>query len=120
MTSQAVHPNNKEKKARIAHIVAGLVILIHAFERFSAGHGPYWLFASAGLVFILLAIFHHRLAQKFPWIDGVFFMIEGVLSLVIAYEYIHTGKKALPFVYGITGVFQIFLAFWKMRYKKFK
>lgn len=118
MTEQPVHANNKGKKARIAHIIAGLVILIHAYERFDAGHGPYWLFALAGFVFIFLAIFHHSLAHKFPWIDGVFFLIEGALSLVIAYEYFHVGKKALPIVYAATGIFQIFLAFWKIRNKK--
>lgn len=118
MSAATVQSNNKEKKARIAHIVAGLVILIHAFERFDAGHGPYWLFALAGIVFILLAIFHHSIVHRFPWIDGVFFLIEGILSLVIAYEYFHAGKKALPIVYAATGVFQVFLAFWKMRDKK--
>lgn len=118
MTAQPVHSSNKGKKARIAHIIAGLVILIHAYEKFVAGHGPYWLFAIAGIVFILLAVFHHSLAQKFPWIDGVFFLIEGILSLVVAFEYFHAGKKALPIVYSATGVFLVFLAFWKMRNTK--
>ena len=101
---------NREKAKRFAHIVAGLTILIHAFSHYETGHGTYVLFLIAGLVFLTVAILHPILEKKLPWIDGVFFAIEAILSLVISYEYFHLGKKAIPFIYLIVAIVQFGLA----------
>jgi hypothetical protein len=102
---------NKEKARRVAHITAGFVILIHAYEKFESHHGSYLFFGIFGIVFLAVAFFHHQLAQKFPWIDAVFFIIEAILSLIVAYEFFHAGKKALPFTYLLLACFQFFMAF---------
>jgi hypothetical protein len=101
---------NKEKARRVAHISAGFVILLHAYEKYESGHGPYLFFAIFGIIFMTVAFFHHQLSKKIPWIDAVFFIIEGVLSLIVAYEYFHVGKKALPFTYLFLAFFQFFMA----------
>lgn len=110
MTTANSHRSG-EKKKKIAHIVAGMVILIHSFEKYDSGHGSWLFFAIAGLVFISIALLHHTIEQKAPWIDGVFFVIEGILSLVIAYEYFHMGKKGLPLTYLAAGIIQLVVAF---------
>ncbi|RYY59129.1 MAG: hypothetical protein EOO05_14270 [Chitinophagaceae bacterium] len=101
---------NKEKRKKLAHIFAGFVILIHAWEKYESGHGPYLFFLIAGLVFLTVAFMHHVIERKAPWIDGVFFLIEASLSFLIAYEYFHMGKKGLPFVYVVLGIAQIVVA----------
>lgn len=106
---------NREKRARFAHIIAGIVILIHSYEKFDSGHDSYILFGIAGSVFISIAYFHSKLEKKFPRVDGVFFIIEGILSFVISYEFFHAGKKSLPVVYLVLGIFQIILAFIKSK-----
>lgn len=102
---------DKEKRRRIAHIVAGFIILVHAYEKYETGHGSYLFFLIAGLVFLSIAIFHSLIEKKAPWIDGVFFAIEGVLSLIVAYEHFHLGKKALPWTYVALAIFQFTIAF---------
>jgi hypothetical protein len=102
---------NKEKIKRVAHISAGLVILIHAYEKYESGHGSFLFFLIFGLLFLSIAFFHHQLAKKYPWIDAVFLIIEAVLSLIVAYEFFHVGKKALPFVFLFLAFFQFFMAF---------
>jgi uncharacterized membrane protein HdeD (DUF308 family) len=104
---------NREKRKRFAHIGAGIVILIHSYEKYESGHGPYILFGIAGLIFLTVAFFHPILEKKAPWVDGVFFLIEGVLSVIVALDFFHLGKKALPITYLLLGVFQFFLAFKK-------
>ena len=104
-------PGSGEKKKRIAHIIAGMVILVHSFEKYESGHGSWLFFAIAGLVFISIALLHHTIEQKAPWIDGVFFAIEGFLSLAIAYDYFHMGKKGLPITYLAAGIIQLAVAF---------
>ena len=104
----------KEKKSKLkkfAHIFAGLVILIHSYERYESGHDTYWFFALAGLIFITVALFHHQIQKKYPKIDSVFFLIEGLLSFIISYEYFHVGKKIIPFLYLFAGTLQIFVIY---------
>jgi uncharacterized membrane protein len=101
----------REKRNRLkkfAHIFAGMVILLHSYERYENGHSTYLFFAFAGLIFLTVALFHHQLQHKYPKIDYVFFLIEGFLSFIIAYEYFHAGKSIIPFFYLFAGSLQIF------------
>src|SRR4051812_25740754 len=104
---------NDETRKKVAHIAAGFTILIHAYENYETHHHSYLLFAIAGLIVLTMAIFHHRIEKRFPWIDGAFFIVEGILSMVIAIDLFMYGKKALPFVYVLLSLFQFFMAFRK-------
>lgn len=106
---------NPEKKKRVAHIGAGIVILIHAYEKHESGHDSYLWFGIAGLVFLAIAFLHPVIEKKAPWIDGVFFIIEGILSVIVALDFFHVGKKALPVTYLLLAVFQFFMAFRKSK-----
>ncbi|MES3018105.1 MAG: hypothetical protein V4721_10010 [Bacteroidota bacterium] len=106
---------NPEKRNRIIHIVFGFIILIHAWEKYETGHGPFLFFLIAGLIFVTLAILHPVLEKRYPWIDGVFFVIEGTLSLIVSYDYFHMGKKALPFAYIAVAMLQYFVALRKAK-----
>ena len=100
---------NKEKLKKLGHAFASFVILMHAYERFESGHSSYLFFTIFGIIFLSVAIFHHQLLKKFPWVDAVFFIIEGILSLIIAYEFFHVGKKIIPFLYLVSAFFQFFM-----------
>ena len=102
---------NKEKRKRVVHIVSGVIILIHAYEKWETGHHSYVYFVIAGLVFLTVALLHPLIERRAPWIDGVFFAIEGILSFIVAADYFHMGKKALPFCYLLVGGFQFVVAF---------
>ena len=106
---------DREKRKSIAHIVAGFVILIHAYEKYESGHESYKLFTLAGVIFLAVAILHPVIEKKAPWVDGVFFIIEGLLSFVVAADFFHMGKKALPYTYLALGVFQFIMAFRKSK-----
>jgi len=107
--------NNQSKRRRLAHILAGCIIFIHAYEKYESGHQSYVFFAIAGLLFLSIAILHAKIEKKAPWIDGVFLIIESLLSFIIAYDYFHMGKKALPACYVLVGVAQLFIAFYKSK-----
>lgn len=106
---------NRDKRKQFAHIGAGLVILIHAYEKYESGHDSYKLFALAGIIFLAVAFLHPVLEKKAPWLDGVFFVIEGILSIVVAIDFFHMGKKALPITYLLLALFQFFMAFRKSK-----
>lgn len=101
---------NRDKRKRAAHIGAGIVILIHAYEKYESGHHTYLLFAIAGVVFLTIAWLHPVIEKKAQWVDGVFFVIEGILSVVVACEFFYAGKKALPATYLLLALFQFFMA----------
>ena len=104
---------DNEKRKRIAHLVAAVTILIHAYENYHTHHHSYILFGVAGIVVLTLAILHPVIEKKFPWIDGVFFVIEGILSFIVAIDMFNMGKKALPITYLLLSAFQFFMAFRK-------
>lgn len=106
---------NRDKRKQFAHIGAGLVILIHAYEKYESGHDSYKLFALAGIIFLAVAFLQPVLEKKAPWLDGVFFVIEGILSIVVAIDFFHMGKKALPITYLLLALFQFFMAFRKSK-----
>lgn len=115
MLLRLIFRKDKQKRKRYAHIAAGVLILAHGWERYDSGHHNYFSFFIAGLVFLTIALLHPILEKKAPWIDGVFFVIEGVLSIVAAIDYLHAGKKALPIVYLLLSAFQFFMAFQKSK-----
>ena len=106
---------NKDKRKRVVHIVSGAIILIHAYEKWDSGHHSYVYFTIAGLVFLTVALLHPVIERRVPWVDGVFFIIEAILSLIVAADYFHLGKKALPFCYLLVAVFQFVVAFLKSK-----
>ena len=83
---------------------------MHAYEEFEVGKSSYIIFLIAGIIFLLVALLHHRLAKRFPYIDGVFFVIESILYAVIATDYFNEGKKALPWCYVLVTIAYLFVA----------
>ena len=106
---------NKDKRKKIAHICAGIIILIHSYEKYESGHNSYILFGIAGILFLTIAILHPIIEKKAPWIDGFFFIIEAILSIIVAIDFFSMGKKALPVTYLLLAVFQIYMAFKKSK-----
>jgi len=104
---------NDEKRKRVAHFAAAATIFIHSYENYETHHHSFLLFLVAGLIILGLAIFHPKLEEKFPWIDGASFIVEGILSFVISIDLFNYGKKALPLCYLLLSLFQFFMAFWK-------
>jgi intracellular septation protein A len=103
----------KEKRRRFAHITASFIIFFHAYERFEHGKNSFKFFVIAGIIFFLTAVFHPVIERRAPWIDGLFLVIEGILSFVMAADAFSLGKTALPVSYLLLGCFQIFMAFRK-------
>jgi DNA integrity scanning protein DisA with diadenylate cyclase activity len=106
---------NKNKRKRFAHIGAGIVILIHSYERYESGIDSYILFGIAGLIFLAIAFLHPIIEKKVPWLDGLFFIIEGVLSIIVAIDFFHVGKKALPITFLFVAAFQFYMALKKSK-----
>jgi hypothetical protein len=106
---------NWEKRKRFAHIGAAVVIFIHAYEKYEYHNAAYIPFTIAGIIFLAVALLHPIIEKKAPWVDGVFFVIEGVLSVIVAVDFFNAGKKALPVTYLLLAIFQFFMAFRKSK-----
>ena len=83
--------------------MAAIVTLSHAYERYETGHNSFIFFLLAGIIFLTLAILHHKLLNRFAWIDSIFYIIEGALSFIIAQEFFEADKKGLPYLYLLAG-----------------
>ena len=89
----------KGKYRTIAHILTSVVIILHGFEKMEKDEGSYWIFFLAGIVFLLVVALHKTIAAKFKSADSILHMIEALVLFVIAYDYFHHGKTALPLCY---------------------
>jgi len=105
----------REKRNKFAHTLAGVVILIHAYEKFVHHSDTWWIFFFFGLLIFALVIFHDRIHHRFPGIDAAFFFIEGILMFVTAYYYFTHHKTYLPYAYLLTGTVYMVLTFFKYR-----
>jgi hypothetical protein len=102
---------DREQRKRVAHIAAGILIFIHAYEKYESGHQSYIFFGIAGIIFSIIALLHPVIERKAPWVDAVFLVIEGILSIIIAIDFFHMGKMRLPIAYLFVAAFQFFMAF---------
>ncbi|MFZ1292148.1 MAG: hypothetical protein WAR79_18785 [Melioribacteraceae bacterium] len=108
---------NKPKLEKFSHIFSGIIVLFSAFDKYESGNYSFILFALAGIIFILIAIFHAKISQKFVWVDNVFIFLEGTISFIIALDYFFLGKKALPFAYIFAGLLQFTVGYFKLKKK---
>lgn len=94
----------REKAKKIAHILAAVIMLIHGYEKWEKGESSYRFFFFFGILFLILVFFHKSLTQKIKWGDGIFHGIEAIILFIIAYDYFHHGKMALPLTYTVAGI----------------
>ncbi len=113
-----IDKKTREKLRKVAHIVAALVILIHAFEKFEINEPVYPFYTVAGLLFLVVAIFHEQLQKVFRPVDSIFMIIEAGVYCLIAIEYFEKHKKALPWFYVVATVMYVIAAFIRSKKKK--
>ncbi|MBK7104635.1 MAG: hypothetical protein IPH62_05075 [Ignavibacteriae bacterium] len=106
---------NKSKIEKFSHIISGIIVLLSAFDKYESQNPNYIFFALAGLIFIQVAIFNDKISKKFPWINNTFIFLEGLVSILIAWDYFKIGKKALPFTYLFAGLIQFIVGYLKMK-----
>jgi hypothetical protein len=106
---------NKVRMQKLAHLLAGFIILINAWDRYDAGNPVYLVYLFSGIIFIAVGLFLPFIIKIIRWANVVSFIIESFLSFVIASEYFSAGKSALPYIYLAVGLAQLVLAFIKSR-----
>lgn len=89
-------------RERFSHFMAGLVLLVHAYEKFEAGHTHAGIaFVVFGSAFILYGILHTRLhgLAVAPHLETAASVIEGTALVITAGTMMHAHHKALPGCY---------------------
>ena len=104
----------RERFRRLAHLLAALVILLHGIAALDHHAHTAWVFFLCGTVFLLLALFHHRIEQRWPYVSPTFHFLEAIVAAVIFMEYVHAGKKYLPYVAVLPVVLYTVLGIWRI------
>jgi hypothetical protein len=105
----------------IAHVFAGVIILIKGFT--ASEHHPtlaVWLYVFGGL-FVLIALSHHRIpALDSEGVQRVLFLLEGVVLLAVSYEMVLEHKHYLQYAYGLAALvyFTLTLIFPRLHARK--
>jgi phosphatidylserine synthase len=104
----------RERFRRLAHLLAALVILLHGIAALDHHAHTAWIFFLCGTVFLLLALFHHRIERRWPYVSPTFHFLEAIVAAVIFTEYVHAGKKYLPYVAVLPVVLYTVLGIWRI------
>ena len=104
----------RERFRRLAHLLAALVILLHGIAALDHHAHTAWIFFLCGTVFLLLALFHHRIERRWPYVSPTFHFLEAIVAAVIFTEYVHAGKKYLPYVAVLPVVLYTLLGIWRI------
>lgn len=106
----------KEKIARFGHILSGIIILLHGYEKYEHHQSLYIYFIVFGIIFLSISFLHHKFEQLHSYIDSLFAVIESIVIAIIAAEYFHEEKTALASTYTFASFMYLFAAF--MQFKK--
>jgi hypothetical protein len=98
------YQRKKNKLTKLTHILAAFVLLIHGYEKLEEEHAtPAVLFIICGLIFLSVAIFHHKLHQKVRSVDAIFAFLEGIAALTLAADF-WENKHYLQCAYVLVAV----------------
>jgi glucose uptake protein GlcU len=94
-----------EKRNKISHIVAAATTFFHGFEKIDSGHIISALFFFiAGAIFLLIALFHHKLVHRVRSVDAIFSFIEALLAAIIAIDFFNEHKHYIQYAYVLIGL----------------
>lgn len=88
-----------EFKNKLTHIMAAFIIFIHGYEKLEEHTSSAIFFLISGAVFLLIAIFHHKLVQHVRSVDAVFSLIEGLLAAIVAADFFNDHKHYIQYAY---------------------
>ena len=108
----------KDNLSKLAHIISGVVVILHGIGEMDKGHGVPWFFFIAGALMLLVAVFHHQVEKKLGSGEGVIFFIEAAVQAFIMMHYIEAGKKALPLAHGFTTLMFAYVGYMKLSKQK--
>ena len=108
----------KENLSKLAHIISGVVVLLHGIGEMDRGHGIPWFYFIAGALMILVAAFHHQVEKSLGSGEGIIFFIEAVVQAFIVMHYIEAGKKALPAAHAFSALVYAYVGYLKITNQK--
>ena len=107
---------NKEKLQQLAHLIAGVLLIVQGFARFEQGDfltaGGYLCIA---LLFVLFAGMHKKIVKRLTQGDVAIFLLEAILIFSVAYHYNETGHSFLFYVFAVVAAFYFVLASFSFR-----
>lgn len=110
-------PEQKDRRERLrqfAHMLAAFVILLNGIAGREKHPHTAWIFFLCGAIFLVLAIFHHRIEQRWPYVSPTFHFLEVIVAAVILMEYVHAGKKYLPYAMAFPVLLYTVLGIWRI------
>jgi hypothetical protein len=101
-----------EKRNKLLHLFAAIIIIFHGFEKIESDHiHSAIFFLCSGTVFLLLAIFHHKIAHRLRSVDAIFSIIEGLLAVTVSIDFFNEHKHYIQYAYILAAVVYFVRAF---------
>lgn len=107
---------NKQKVQELAHLAAGLLILVQGFEdlekeEFKLAAAYFGL----SLLFMVVAGLHKGLKQKFLRADSAIFFVEAITILNVGWNFKTKGHLTFYILFATIAALYMCLCIWSMR-----
>jgi hypothetical protein len=100
-----------DKLYKLAHFLAGFVVILHGIGELDHAHGSPVFFFVAGSLMFLVAAFHHRVQAIFGSGESILFFIEAAVQLFIVFHYFERGKKFLPVAHLFAACMYVYVGY---------
>ena len=108
----------KEKLKQFTHLLAGFLILIHAFQTFEKeDHQTSFVFLFIAIAFLVIAGIHHWLARQIRKADGVCFILEAIALYFSAWHYRLDGLTYMIIISAVLATLYLWLGIYLVSQK---
>ena len=118
-----VHPAFEQLKrlGRFLHLVAGLLIMIHAFNQLrqpTINYLYFWCLLIVSIDIIILALISRNLVQEMPRVNLIFRFIECVMFVGVALLLLFASQWIMGFTIATVGIAYIYLFYCEKKVKQ--
>ena len=118
-----VHPAFEQLKrlGRFLHLVAGLLIMIHAFNQLkqpSTNYLYFWCLLLVSIDIIILAWVSRNLVQEMPRVNLIFRFIECVMFIGVAVLLLFSAQWIMGFTIAVVGIAYVYLFYCEKKVKE--
>jgi hypothetical protein len=108
------------KKHSIAHLISGIVVILHGIADLEVHHGKPLFYFLMGILMIFVGVKNDAVAKFSKTLANSFYFIEAIVIFFIAFHFFELGKKFIPWIYTISGVLYFYVGIKNLKKKTTK
>ena len=112
--------NKIMRKQSIAHLIAGIVVILHGIDQLEVYSGKPFFYFLMGVLMIFVEIKNDSVTKFSKTLVNSFYFIEAAVIVFIAFRNFEVYKKYIPSIYSLGRASYLYVGFNKLTKKSSK